>query len=115
MYTLLVLKMEQARANCAIFMLLSRFVCSSESEESGIVIQRLGITLLSALQLHLPKSHFVQSRFPSKLLFCRQGSWRECPVKHIHQKSWPSTPLILDIVLRAQSIPVYLFQHTTES
>src|SRR5215211_2815593 len=115
MYTLVTLKIEQARANCAIFMLLSRFVCSSESDESGIVIQRSGITLLSALQLHLPKSHLIQSKFPSKLLFCRQVRWMECRVKHIRQKSSPNTPLILGIVLRAQSIPLYLFQHMTES
>ena len=47
--TLLTLKIEQALENCAIFMLLSRFVCSSESDESGIAIQRSGITPVSAL------------------------------------------------------------------
>src|SRR5918992_1600772 len=113
MYTLLTLKIEQARENCAIFMLLSRFVCSSESDESGIAIQRSGITPVSALQLHLPKSHLIQSKFPSKHLFCRQGWLMEFPVKRIRQKSWPNTPLILSTVLRAQSLPLYLFQNMT--
>src|SRR5918911_3807304 len=43
MYTFLTLKMEQARANCAILMLLSLLVCSSEREESGIATQKFGI------------------------------------------------------------------------
>src|ERR671910_1192727 len=113
MYILLTLKIEQARANCAIFMLLSRFVCSSESDEFGIAIHRSGITPVSALQLHLPKSHLNQSKFLSKHLFCRQGWRMGCHVKYIRQKSWPNTPLILGTLLRAQSIPVYLFQRMT--
>src|SRR5215210_5382880 len=113
MYTLLTLKIEQARANCAILMLLSRFVCSSESEESGIVIHRLGITPVSALQLRLAKIHLIQSKSLSKDLFCRQVSWMGCPVTNIPQKSWRSTPLILGSALRAQSLPVCLLQYMT--
>src|SRR5919112_3269450 len=113
MYTLLTLKIEQARANCAILMLLSRFVCSSESEESGIVIHRLGITPVSALQLHLAKIHLIRSKSLLKPLFCRQGSWMVCPVTYIPQKSWRNTPLILDSSLRAQSVPVCLLRDMT--
>src|SRR5215211_2088742 len=109
MYILLTLKIEQARANCAIFMLLSRFVCSSESDESGIVSQRSGIILLSALQLLVLKTHLIQSTFPLESPSCRQGSRTGSHVRHILQKSWQKTALILGSVLPVQSLLVYLF------
>src|SRR5919199_2523168 len=103
MNTLLTRKIEQARANCDILMLLSRFVCSSESDESGNVTQRSGIILLSALQLLLPKTCLIQSTFLLESPFCRLGWPMGYRVKHKSQKSWQKTALILDNALPYQS------------
>src|SRR5919197_3627454 len=110
MYIRLTLKIEQARANCAILTLLSRLVCSSDSDESGIATQSSGIILSTALQLRLPESHLIQRTWNAKHPFCRRGCSTEYPAARTLQRSWQSTPLISDIVLLAQSMPVCPFQ-----
>src|SRR5690606_2747540 len=96
-------------------MVLSRLVCSSESDELGIATQRSGIIHSTALKLRLLKLRSIQRTLSVEYPFCRQGCLMEYRAVRTLQKSWQNILLTLDSALRVPPTLVFPFLSRIES